>query len=101
MSYILPPDPGQGTSPGAGLGGAGGHWHLGRWSKPGERGSPLPWTVFICSILVMPPNQVVGETMPASGWCWPSWYFWSASGKPRARCCMAYRIGLRIVVSGS
>ncbi|HKS94747.1 MAG TPA: amino acid permease, partial [Terriglobia bacterium] len=39
-----------------------GPWHLGRASAAVNIAAIL-WTVFICSILVMPPNQLAGKTM--------------------------------------
>ena len=39
-----------------------GPWHLGRYSRV-VRGAGIAWTVFICIILVMPPNQRAGITM--------------------------------------
>ena len=39
-----------------------GPWHLGRWSNA-INAIAIAWTVFICFILVMPPNQVAGLTM--------------------------------------
>ncbi len=39
-----------------------GPWHLGRWSAP-VRLVAMCWTVFICAILVMPPNQMAGRSL--------------------------------------
>jgi amino acid transporter len=50
-----------------------GPWHLGRWSNL-VNVIAIAWTVFICSILVMPPNQVAGETMLGLGLVLAVWY---------------------------
>jgi len=39
-----------------------GPWHLGRYSRAVNLAA-IGWTVFICVMLVMPPNQLAGETM--------------------------------------
>lgn len=39
-----------------------GPWHLGPWSN-GLNLMAMGWTVFICAVLVMPPNQLAGKTM--------------------------------------
>ncbi len=41
-----------------------GPWNLGRWSAPVQVVA-IAWTVFICIILVMPPNQVAGQSLAA------------------------------------
>lgn len=46
----------------AGRGLARGPWHLGRWSTP-VRVVAICWTAFICVILVMPPNQIAGQSL--------------------------------------
>ncbi len=39
-----------------------GPWHLGRFSAP-VRVAAIAWTAFICVIMVMPPNQLAGESL--------------------------------------
>jgi len=51
-----------------------GPWHLGRWSNV-INVIAIGWTTFICAILVMPPNQVAGETMLALAGLLAAWYF--------------------------
>jgi amino acid transporter len=51
-----------------------GPWHLGRWSNAINL-IAIAWTVFICWILVMPPNQVAGETMLGVAVLLAGWYF--------------------------
>jgi amino acid transporter len=51
-----------------------GPWHLGRWSNAVNL-IAIAWTVFICWILVMPPNQVAGETMLGVAVLLAGWYF--------------------------
>ncbi len=41
-----------------------GPWHLGRWSNSINLAA-MAWTVFICVIMVMPPNQRTGYTVAA------------------------------------
>jgi amino acid transporter len=53
-----------------------GPWHLGSYSNIVNLAAVV-WTVFICVILVMPPNQLAGKTMLAlfvllSVWYWVS-----------------------------
>jgi amino acid transporter len=53
-----------------------GPWHLGPFSNFVNLAAVL-WTVFICAILVMPPNQLAGKTMLGvvallSAWYWLS-----------------------------
>ncbi len=45
-------------------GGARGPWTLGRWSNP-IRVLAIAWTAFICVVMMMPPNQLAGESMAA------------------------------------
>ena len=51
-----------------------GPWHLGRYSNLVNIVA-MAWTGFICAILVMPPNQVAGETMLGIGTILAIWYF--------------------------
>jgi amino acid transporter len=51
-----------------------GPWHLGRWSNLINL-IAIAWTVFICWILVMPPNQVAGQTMLGIAVLLAAWYF--------------------------
>ena len=53
-----------------------GPWHLGPYSNVVNLAAVV-WTVFICAILVMPPNQLAGKTMLGivvllSVWYWLS-----------------------------
>jgi amino acid transporter len=53
-----------------------GPWHLGPYSNVVNLAAVV-WTVFICGILVMPPNQLAGKTMLGvvvllSAWYWLS-----------------------------
>ncbi len=41
-----------------------GPWHLGQWSNT-INCLAMAWTVFICAIMVMPPNHRAGYTMAA------------------------------------
>lgn len=41
-----------------------GPWSLGRWSAP-VRVIAIAWTAFICVIMVLPPNELAGESMAA------------------------------------
>jgi amino acid transporter len=50
-----------------------GPWHLGRSSNL-VNVIAIAWTIFICVILVMPPNQVAGETMLAVVALLAVWY---------------------------
>jgi amino acid transporter len=50
-----------------------GPWHLGRSSNL-VNVIAIAWTIFICVILVMPPNQVAGETMLAVVALLAAWY---------------------------
>jgi amino acid transporter len=51
-----------------------GPWHLGRWSNAINLVA-IAWTIFICFILVMPPNQVAGFTMLALLLLLAVWYW--------------------------
>ncbi|HEY6293392.1 MAG TPA: amino acid permease [Terriglobia bacterium] len=51
-----------------------GPWHLGRYSGAVNLAA-LAWTVFICVMLVMPPNQLAGETMLGVTASLAIWYF--------------------------
>lgn len=51
-----------------------GPWHMGRYSNI-VNVVAIAWTIFICAILVMPPNQVAGETMLGIGIILGIWYF--------------------------
>ena len=50
-----------------------GPWHLGSYSNIVNLAAVL-WTVFICFILVMPPNQLAGKTMLALFLLLSVWY---------------------------
>jgi amino acid transporter len=50
-----------------------GPWHLGRYSSAVNLGA-LAWTVFICLMLVMPPNGLAGETMAGATLGLAVWY---------------------------
>src|SRR5205807_9201340 len=39
-----------------------GPWHLGQWSNT-VNFLAMAWTIFICVIMVMPPNELAGYTM--------------------------------------
>ncbi len=51
-----------------------GPWHLGKFSGT-INGIAIVWTLFICAILVMPPNLVAGETMLGLMVMLAIWYF--------------------------
>jgi amino acid transporter len=73
VSYILPIFLGW-RARRAGLWSEPGPWRLGRWSNA-VNVIAIGWTVFICFILVMPPNQVAGETMLVLLALLAAWYF--------------------------
>jgi len=50
-----------------------GPWHLGRYSSAVNLAA-LAWTTFICVMLVMPPNQVAGETILGATLVLSLWY---------------------------
>jgi len=50
-----------------------GPWHLGRYSQLVQMAA-IAWTVFICVILVMPPNQKAGATMLGLAAFLVAWY---------------------------
>jgi amino acid transporter len=50
-----------------------GPWHLGRYSGAVNLAA-LAWTVFICLMLVMPPNQLAGKTMLGAALALSVWY---------------------------
>jgi amino acid transporter len=60
-----------------------GPWNLGRW-KNAVNVIAIGWTVFICVILVMPPNQVAGETLLGAVVLLVAWYFISERKKVHA-----------------
>jgi len=56
-----------------------GPWHLGRYSSAVNLAA-LAWTIFICVMLVMPPNQLAGKTMLGATLVLSVWY---AAGEGR------------------
>jgi len=50
-----------------------GPWNLGRFSNA-VNVTAIAWTTFICTILVMPPNQFAGEAMVGVGVLLTAWY---------------------------
>jgi uncharacterized BrkB/YihY/UPF0761 family membrane protein len=50
-----------------------GPWNLGRYSGAVNLAA-LAWTVFICLMLVMPPNQLAGKTMLGAALALSVWY---------------------------
>lgn len=65
-----------------------GPWHLGPWSNAINL-MAMAWTAFICTILVMPPNQVAGETMLGLVALLTAWYL--ASERHRFKAASAVR----------
>lgn len=87
VSYILPVYLGwRARSSGAWAGR--GPWNLGRASTAVNLAAIL-WTTFICVILMMPPNQLTGETMVGLTVLLALWY--AASERQRFRAASAMR----------
>jgi amino acid transporter len=61
-----------------------GPWHLGSFSTPVNL-LAIAWTVFICVILVMPPNQLAGETLLGLLIALSAWYILSERNRLRSR----------------
>jgi len=72
FSYIIPVYLGL-RARRAGSWAARGPWHLGGYSNAVNRLAIL-WTVFICVILVMPPNELAGRTMLGLTAILSAWY---------------------------
>jgi amino acid transporter len=60
-----------------------GPWNLGRWKNACNM-IAMSWTAFICVILVMPPNQVAGETLLGVVVLLVPWYLISERKRFRA-----------------
>ncbi len=60
-----------------------GPWHLGRLSTLTNIAA-IVWTVFICAVLVMPPNQLAGKTMLGLILALTAWYITGEGRRFRA-----------------